>query len=314
MGAACVHDDECASGFCAYGECLEKTATAECTHACSLRGHACSQIHQSGGFGCADWECMPLFRAVPTSAVRKLELHEPWSPDVHTFWTRTVVSCLWAPTKGNHQACVSGLECRSGICVDVTSKTYSVKSSPLHLGHGKYALASWLPSYSPSRHFGPLTVCKPDDTASCAVAPGVLPAETHKLCASPSPAICDANGLKARLVRATRWDDADVPGYVCEGCSDTIYEAKPLWKEAFALLSPAACERIYKSYHALQTPWSWGQSFVDSYTWTPVELGVTTKELLRGIKVGEQWYLSSYTSLPGPNRPESERCFVTDGK
>ncbi len=261
QGQLCVDDSVCTTGQCsrqvvawekdANGSfsipnystdawCTYKTPTAACGKECLKLGKACGSMGPSDepGYGCQA-SCIPDF--TPGKATGTYVGYcNGFSCSADKNFT-----CLWQPPATFNDHCVNNEDCDAGVCVDRTTKVYGVTTDAGTLTHGRNYSAGQTDAYWD----GPYSECA--DKAGCAV-----PNEasgTDKVCVAATQAQCTAVNMQSRSVTGEKWDGTTVSAYVCEACSAEMYSGKPLYHQAWSVMSPAACKTLYDNYFDLLT-------------------------------------------------------------
>jgi hypothetical protein len=303
------------------GVCLEASATPACVAACGLRGRQCQAVAvaqksppatsgwwdghgnhpgvypSTSHYGCG--ECATDFQPKPggegytafsgsatTDGYHGYHQTQYGKPDA----VSAVDECLWAPTLEAPDVCVRGSQCKSGLCVDRSEQSYAVTSDG----------------------------CAPTDTAAvpsisttrCAKAAAGKPS-TVKVCAAAVAATCDEVDMNARQVKSVpKWDGTTADGWVCEGCRQVPYEGKNLYRSARSLLTPQACEAIYKNAAALTT--TGAVSLPLTLVWGGDDCKYTKKYdtvTKSGVWVGDRFYERDIVGLLlDPARNDTTAC------
>ena len=255
-GTNCWGDSECASGLCSrkkgpyynstwvnIGRCIYKTSSADCQSTCRKLGKACiaSGLADKQGFLCED-ECLA-----------------DWI--MKGIWYEWYKTCHWNPTRTFNDHCDNDDQCDTGLCASRTTKVYGVATDATSLGHGR----DFHPVNADYGYwYGPYLECP--DKAGCAVAN--LTQGNDKVCMAATPAQCTSVNMQMRSVAGIKWDGAATAGFVCEKCSSEQYAGQSMYREAWTLMSPVACQTMYDNYFSL----------------------LTAKDGVQGVYVGKTFY------------------------
>jgi hypothetical protein len=223
--ATCSFSEDCLTGLCSGGVCLASTQSDACNAGCLALGRTCANNY-NGAFDCS--YCAKDFSAVGSK-------------------------CVWSPPSSAGDTCATSQDCTSGVCSSRTTTNYGVTNTdtkltkPLYTNSTSYSIAS-----EPT---GPFETCSSVD--QCAVpAPK---SGTENVCAAATTQSCSEMFMESRIVHSATWDGTSKDAYVCDGCKKDTYQGeasdpnngKPLYVQAWTLLSPDACRTIYKNYFDL---------------------------------------------------------------
>jgi|GEM_PF-1816696 len=233
--AVCGHSEECETGLCHKGRCRAKPTIDKpqaCVDVCDALGRRCVRRDGTTGkvfpsnSGGDIWDCTPTCR----------DFFDPPTSGLDTD------QCIWNPTTGVDRYCTNDDQCFSGTC----SREYKMVYRPDSQAQYPLDLVSKYGGCGGCYRIG-YYFTHPD---LCFVDPGYEGAQCHPFVWDAKTKYFDIdvclprdNDCK-RLHRDKVVDKSSGKTTCSQNCTEQLLNGKQLWKKAFSVLSPKACQII----------------------------------------------------------------------